>query len=173
MPLSLYEITIPPFIKDLGVLSKILQKGQSHFQATSQQESAIPHLRLIADQGDLIFQIQQCVSTARALLTNVAGLEEGELPAAVPKEDLGDIKSLVDLLQSHISLLTSISPSAFEQKEDKEVTIKSPKYEFKWTGRDYVLNYTIPNFFFHFVTAYSLLRKEGVSIGKMDYLGMA
>lgn len=40
-----------------------------------------------------------------------------------------------------------------------------------FTGKSYALEWALPNFNFHFVTAYALLRKEGVPVGKMDFLG--
>lgn len=59
-----------------------------------------------------------------------------------------------------------------DHKEETEIILKTQAGERSFTGRDYVLGFAIPNFYFHFVTAYDILRKEGVPIGKGDYLGM-
>jgi hypothetical protein len=49
--------------------------------------------------------------------------------------------------------------------------IKTQNGELKWNGKDYAIKFAIPNFFFHYTIAYGLLRKEGIEVGKGDYLG--
>jgi hypothetical protein len=61
--------------------------------------------------------------------------------------------------------------AAFDDKEEIAVAFKAGARELTFTGRSYVLDFALPNFFFHITTAYALLRKEGVPIGKTDYLG--
>ena len=51
------------------------------------------------------------------------------------------------------------------------VEIWTPNASLLFKGKSYVLEFAIPNFFFHVTTAYALLRKEGVPVGKIDYLG--
>ncbi len=58
-----------------------------------------------------------------------------------------------------------------DANQDAEVILSRRAGDVKFTGKTYALNYAIPNFYFHFVTAYAVLRKEGVPVGKSDYLG--
>jgi hypothetical protein len=60
-----------------------------------------------------------------------------------------------------------VDQKTFDENEDAEVLFGQQKF----TGKSYLLNMAIPNFYFHFVTAYDLLRKEGVPIGKINFLG--
>jgi len=60
-----------------------------------------------------------------------------------------------------------------DDKEDVEVILKTPFGSFRFTGTSYLLEFALPNFFFHETTAYALLRSAGVDIGKMDFLGRA
>ena len=62
-------------------------------------------------------------------------------------------------------------PEAFANKEESEVVMKAGEKEFKFTGLGYLQKFALGNFFFHETTAYNILRKEGVPVGKMDYLG--
>jgi hypothetical protein len=40
-----------------------------------------------------------------------------------------------------------------------------------FTGQDYLLQFALPNFYFHLTMAYAILRHNGVQIGKRDFLG--
>ena len=82
-------------------------------------------------------------------------------------------KSFADLqerLAKTIKYLQALDPKIFEGKEDAEVIVQRKAGELKFTGLSYATDLAVPNFYFHFVTAYALLRKEGVPIGKADYL---
>jgi hypothetical protein len=70
-------------------------------------------------------------------------------------------------LAKTIEILESVDQKTFDENEDTEVPFRQQKF----TGKSYLLNLAIPNFYFHFVTAYDLLRKEGVPIVKINYLG--
>jgi uncharacterized protein len=67
--------------------------------------------------------------------------------------------------------LEAVDQKTFDENEETEVVLKTRNGEHKFTGKSYLLNFAIPNFYFHFVTAYDLLRKEGVDIGKRNYMG--
>jgi hypothetical protein len=73
-------------------------------------------------------------------------------------------------VQSVISYLGGFSANDFESAATASIT--QPRWEGKtMTGADYFLEHAVPNFFFHLTTAYAILRHNGVSIGKRDYLG--
>ena len=65
----------------------------------------------------------------------------------------------------------SLPRDAIDGREDADVELKTPGRSFHFKGRDYVLGFALPNFYFHITTAYALLRQKGVPVGKMDYLG--
>ena len=68
-----------------------------------------------------------------------------------------------------VDVLNSLKPADFEGKETVEVDLHGHKH----TGLSYLQVFGLPNFFFHITTAFAILRKEGVPIGKLDYLGAA
>jgi hypothetical protein len=55
--------------------------------------------------------------------------------------------------------------------ETREIVLQFPQSTLKFTGVNYLTNFALPNFFFHVTTAYALLRKNGVDLGKRDFLG--
>ncbi|KAF7927433.1 uncharacterized protein EAE97_010108 [Botrytis byssoidea] len=162
MALSLYDISVVPFIKTLKTLSKILAKGQAHFE----DESKIINARLIDDMGDLIFQVQRASDAAKGLAFRVGGAENVAL-----EDNEKDFAGLYTRINRTIEILEALPSTCTDGKEETEVVLKLPKEDLKFTAKDYVLNFAIPNFYFHVVTAYNILRKEGVPVGKFDYLG--
>ncbi|TEY36162.1 hypothetical protein BOTCAL_0564g00070 [Botryotinia calthae] len=162
MALTLYDISIVPFIKNLKTLSKLLEKGQAHFE----DESKIINAKLVDDMGDLIFQVQRVSDSAKGLAVRVGGAENVALP-----DNETDFAGLYKRINSTIEILESLPSTCTDGKEDLEVVLKLPNGDLKFTAKDYVLNFATPNFYFHVVTAYDILRKEGVPLGKFDFLG--
>ena len=70
-----------------------------------------------------------------------------------------------------IAFLKSVNANKVVGAEDREIVMKFPQGEMKFTGRDFLAGFALPNFFFHVTTAYDLLRHKGITIGKMDFLG--
>ena len=80
---------------------------------------------------------------------------------------------LRDRLQKTIDFVASVKREDVDGQEDRTIELKFPQGAMTFTGKDFLTNFSLPNFFFHVVTAYGLLRKEGVPLGKMDYLAGA
>ncbi|CZR56315.1 uncharacterized protein PAC_06203 [Phialocephala subalpina] len=167
MPLSLYEISAIPFISCLENLSKILDKAQAHVSSTSVEESTLTTSSLITDMRDFAFQIQRLCDMAKCLAVYVAQTEP------IRREDNPTtLAEMQERIAKTIAVLKALDPKPVNNKEDKEVVMTIPSGEMKCsTGTSYVLTFLVPNFFFHYCMAYALLRKEGVPLGKGDYLG--
>ena len=108
-----------------------------------------------------------CSNSAKGTITRVAGA------TAAPMEDNEKtFKDLYERIEKTVELLRSVKREDFEGKDDKEVRFKpGGGKEYVMTGTEYVVKFAVPNFMFHAVTAYDILRKEGVPIGKPDWLG--
>ena len=65
----------------------------------------------------------------------------------------------------------SIPASAFDGAEARTITVKAGPRELTFAAPHYLASYAIPNFYFHMSTAYSILRANGVEVGKGDFLG--
>jgi len=169
---NLYTVTIPPMIKALKALSAILDKAEAHAATksserlpTEKQMNALLNDRLIFDQFALIRQIQIASDNAKSC---AARLAEIEIPTYEDTETTTE--ELRARLAKTIAFLESIQPQQVIGKEAIKVTISY--YPGKYmTGFDYAMHHALPNFFFHYTTAYSILRKNGVNIGKADYTG--
>jgi len=164
--LSLYDVSVPVFIRALENLDKILDKGAAYFAEKGRAEGELSESRLIEDMHPLTAQIQRASDTAKGVVTRIGGADN--VPMADEEKTIDDLKARI---AKTIAVLKSADRAAFDNKEDATVEIVTPSRTLVFTGKSYILEFCIPNFFFHVTTAYALLRKEGVPIGKMDYLG--
>lgn len=162
MSLSLYAVTIPPFIKNLKMISTLLEKAQTH---STGNEAQILESRLIADMQPLTYQIQRISDTAKGVAVRVA-----KVTPEAWEDNEKTFPELQERLKKTIAFLEEVDPKSMDGMEEQEVVLKTGAGELKFTGTSYVLNFAVPNFYFHSVTTYALLRKEGVAIGKKDYL---
>ncbi|TVY76042.1 hypothetical protein LSUE1_G005479, partial [Lachnellula suecica] len=161
MSLSIYAITVPPFIKQLKMLSTILEKAEAK---SAGNEASILEARLIADMQPLTYQIQRVSDSAKGLAVRVAKVE----PQAW-EDNEKTFAELQERIKKTIAFLEKVDPKSMDGMEDKEVTMTTGSGELKFTGKSYVLGFAIPNFYFHTVTTYNLLRKEGVEIGSSHH----
>jgi hypothetical protein len=169
---NLYTVTIPPMIKSLTALSGLLDKLAGHaaskqldWHPPKMQEQALLNSHLIADQFPFIRQVQVASDNAKG---GGARLAEIEIPKFEDNEKtVEELKARVD---KTIAFLETIKPEQVIGKEG--VSVSLPFWEGKTlTGFEYATQYLMPNFYFHIATAYSILRANGVAIGKSDYLG--
>lgn len=161
----LYEMTVPQFKKMLGNLSLILDKGAQYAEAKKFDVSVLLNARLAPDQFNLIRQVQIACDTAKL---GAARLSGKEAPAHEDKETtLPELKARIE---STVSFLNTVTATDFQGAEERKVS--QPRWEGKWlTGKEYAIHHAIPNIYFHITTAYSILRHNGVDVGKKNYLG--
>ncbi|MBX3021778.1 MAG: DUF1993 domain-containing protein [Bdellovibrionales bacterium] len=161
----LHDLTVPQFQKMLTNLQKILDKGAAYADAKKFDVNVLMHSRLAPDQFPLIKQIQIACDTAKLACARLTG-KDG--PVNEDKEQtFQEIRARID---STLAYLKTLKPADFNGAEEKKIS--QPRWEGKWlTGSEYVLHHALPNIYFHITTAYSILRHNGVDVGKKDYLG--
>ena len=76
-----------------------------------------------------------------------------------------------DRINSNIDYFESINPEQINGTEEKMVTIKIGQEDVNFSGMSLLINFSIPNYYFHLTTAYAILRHSGVELGKQDFLG--
>ncbi len=160
-----YEITVTQFSKMLHNLSRILDKAEAHAQSKKFDVDVLLNSRLAPDQFNLLRQIQISCDMAKLTVARLAGKEA---PVHEDKEEtLPELKARIE---SVIGYLGTFSPKDFANSAEIKVT--TPRWEGKYlSGTEYLLQHGIPNLYFHVTTAYSIIRHNGVDIGKKDYLG--
>lgn len=162
MTFSIYDAASPIFVRGLTNLSGFLDKAQ----AEGFDEAVLMSARLYEDMRPLSAQIQLASDSAKGAVARLAGVDN---PSMADTE--ASFAELKDRIARTIAFIDSVDPAAFDGAESRPVTLKTSKHELHFLGAGYLTSFALPNFHFHVTTAYAILRKEGVPLGKMDYLG--
>lgn len=165
---SLYDVTIPAFLRGFANLSAIIDKARAYAREQGIAESTLTEARLIEDMAPFTAQIQRCSDTAKGLAVRIGQVET----VAMPDEEVtfDDLRARID---KTVAFLKSVPRESFDGRDDAEVMLPTPGGDIAFTGASYAIGFAIPNFYFHLTTAYALLRMKGVAVGKIDYLGRA
>ncbi|MFZ0269021.1 DUF1993 domain-containing protein [Caulobacter sp.] len=166
MPLSMHRASVPVFVRALKVLTTLLEKGEAHAKAQGLDPDTLVAARLAEDMLPLSGQVQRASDASKGAVARLTGVE-----APAMADDETTLAQLQKRVADTLAYIESVDPKAFEGSEDRTVELKFPSATLTFTGEDYLLTFALPNFFFHVVTAYDVLRHKGVQIGKLDYMG--
>ncbi|CAJ0555307.1 Ff.00g053720.m01.CDS01 [Fusarium sp. VM40] len=162
MSYSLYDAAILHSKDALNSLSSILKKAESHANAAS-----FTTAKLAEDMLDLSFQVHFTTDVAQKIAARLTGSE----PLTLSREDCNSFESYQARIAQVLEVLNKVDREVVEKRIDEIVTIGlGPGKSADMKCRDFAQGYAIPNVFFHLTTAYAILRKEGVDLGKMDFL---
>lgn len=166
MPLSMYQASIPVFVRALNILNTLLDKAESHAAAKGVELSTLVNARLAPDMYPLSGQIQRASDTAKFAIKRLGGLDA---PSFEDTETT--FPELRKRIADTIAWLQSVPASALDGSEARSVQLSFGEHKPVFQGDAYLLSFALPNFFFHITTAYDILRHSGVPVGKLDYLG--
>ena len=167
MPITMHAASVPVFMQMLGSLDALLAKAESHAAERKIDPSALLQARLFPDMFALLKQVQIACDFAKGVTGRLAGVE---LPVFDDSEQtFAELRALV---AKTVAFVDGLDAALFDGSEDREIVLRpgTPK-ERRFVGQAYLLNYGLPQFFFHVTTAYALLRHNGVELGKKDYMG--
>ncbi len=157
--------TFSQFKKQLGQLDKLLVTAAEYAKSKSFDPDVFLVLRLAPDQFALARQVQTACDTVKLAIAYLTGK-----PAQPQEDNETNIEQLRARVQSIITLLDGLTARDLEGAATRVVS--QPRWKGEWmTGEDYFIQHVVPNFYFHLTTTYAILRHNGVSVGKRDYLG--
>lgn len=166
MALTTFSASAPVFEQMLGALHAVLDKAAAHCAARKIDEAVMTSTRLIPDMLPLSRQVQiACDHAARA----TARLTGAELPK------FEDVEKTIPELQARIdkalAYVRAADPAKVAAGAETKIAFPIGPTKAEMKGDDYLLHFSLPNFFFHVTTAYAILRTSGVDVGKRDYMG--
>ena len=161
----MYQSTVPQFIKILGNVNHWLDKAEKYAEAKKFDVKVLLNSRLAPDMYHFIKQVQVVCDTAKGTAARLAG-------EAPPKHEDNEqtIDELRQRIQKTVTYLKSLKPEQFKDADKRKVTVPWKEGQYV-PGGEYVVEMGIPNFYFHAVTAYDILRHNGIDVGKMDFIG--
>lgn len=167
-PLSLYDTSIPVYLQMMRNLSAILDKAAADATAKGVDIQTLLDAKLAPDMHPLTRQIQMVSDGAKGGAARLAGIE----PPSMADTEV-TLPELKERLAKTIAFVEGIKPEQVNGREDATIELKFPGRTMTFTGTSFLTSFSLPNFMFHVVTAYAILRAQGAPIGKMDYLAGA
>ena len=151
---------------ELKNLSAIMGKAEAHARSREIDPEVLLNYRLAPDMLPFVRQIQIAADLAKGAAARFAGIE-------VPKHD--DIeKTFADLkarLGKTATFVQSFKPGEIDGSEDREIDLKLGEHTMSFKVQPHLVHFVMPNFYFHCITAYDILRHCGVELGKRDFIG--
>ena len=162
----MFQASVPPIIRSLSNLRAILQKAQTHAEAKKIDPSILINARLYPDMFALSRQVQIATDVAKGGVSRLAGKE-------IPKyeDNEASFAELVARLDKTITLLQSFKADEINGSEEHVINLPMRENTLIFKGLPYLLDFVLPNVYFHVATTYAILRHNGVEIGKNDFLG--
>ncbi|HLQ25494.1 MAG TPA: DUF1993 domain-containing protein [Acidiferrobacterales bacterium] len=166
MKISMYQASVPTFIRMLNNLAAILEKGAAHAETKKIDPAVLVNSRLYPDMLPLAQQIQIASDGAKGSTARLAGLDAPKF-----EDNEKTFPELIARTQKTISYLNTLKPEQIDGSEERTITLQMRSGTQTFQGMPYLLNVALPNFYFHVTTAYDILRHCGVELGKRDFLG--
>lgn len=168
MSYTLYDGSVTHALAAVRACQALILKAEAHATATSTPIDQLLDARLAPDMLPLTFQVHMITDTAQKLVARLHNVEPA--PTSWPEglRTLADVRARLD---AAAAALAGADRATVEERTDATVTFgMGPGKSAELKAKDYAAGYVVPNVFFHTAMLYSILRKEGVAIGKMDYL---
>ena len=166
MAVSMYQASVPAFVQMLSSLAAILDKAEAYAAERKIDPAVLLGWRLAPDMFALARQVQIATDHAKGCCARLAGVE---VPKYADEETtFADLRARV---ARTIDFVRSFEPSDIDVSEDRGITITAGGRELRFKGQQYLVNFVLPNFYFHVTTAYNILRHCGLPIGKRDFMG--
>lgn len=166
MSLSMYELSVPTFVRMLNHLSGILDKAAAHAKAAKSDPAGLLGLRLHPTMWTLAEQVRAACNFPIRASGRLSGTA---MPQFEGKDD--SISALKERIAFTIKFVESVPRSALDDSEQKQITFPRGDIQHTLSGKDYLFKFALPNFYFHLTAAYAILRQHGVPLVKEDYLG--
>ena len=166
MTISMYQASVPVFIRMLTNLNGILSKGAAHAQAKKIDESVLLNARLSPDMFPLTKQVHIATDFARGTGARLAGAEP-----PVYEDNEQTFAELMARVERTLEYLRTLKAAQIDGSETREIVRPIRGEPKKFTGINYLQQFALPNFFFHTTTAYAILRHNGIELSKTDFIG--
>jgi len=168
MPISMYQASVNVYLRMLGSLSAILGKAASHAEARKIDPAVLLGSRLFPDMFALTRQVQLSADFAKNGAARLAGVEPPKF-----EDNETTIADLQARIAKTVEYLKTFKPAQIDGSETRDIRFKVGGRDMQYQGLAFLLDFSLPNFYFHVTTAYNVLRHNGVEIGKRDFLGSA
>ena len=163
--MDIYNCTVPVFIKYLRHIEAWLDKAVAHAERKKFDPEVFMHARLAPDQFHFIRQVTGACDTAKWAAAKLAGQQGPSHPDT--ETTLAELRARLKTVMDYLSTFNASQYAGAEERRIQHAWMEGKSVR----GSNYVVEYALPNFYFHVTCAYEILRHNGVDVGKMDFLG--
>jgi hypothetical protein len=167
MAVPLYDLTVASYLQTLGAVGGFLEKGAQHCRDGNIDPESIVESRLWDDMLPFRFQI---ISVAHHSRGAIEGAKAGAFGPPSESRPL-TYAQLQELVAEARDALKAVTPADVNALEGKDVTFQLGSFKLPFTAENFLMSFSLPNFYFHAATAYDILRSKGVPLGKRDFMG--
>lgn len=166
MQVAIYDTAVTTPLRMLHNLDAILGKAEAAIAEGKLKEEDVLRAKLAPDMFDFTRQVQLVTDFAKSPAARLAGVEVPKFPDE--ETTLAQLRTRVGKVAEFVK---TFQPAQFEGAAERQVVIPLRDRTLDMKGSEYLLGFAQPNFYFHYTTAYGLLRHLGLEIGKRDYIG--
>jgi hypothetical protein len=166
MTISMHSASVPVFTRTLGQLLTWLDKAEAHAQAKKFDPAVYLSARLAPDMLPFTKQVQIACDAAKFGVARLAGVE-----APKHEDTEASLAELRERVRKTLDFVQSVPAGKIDGSDQRDVVLPRRDGPVTLNGEFFLKHYALPNFFFHVMTTYALLRHNGVDLGKADYLG--
>ena len=167
MATSLYDLSVASYLQTLGGVAGYLERGLSHFEENNVDPNEIVETRLYADMLPFRFQIKSIQHHSQGA---IEGIKTGVFspPAGMPEGGYAEMQTFIAQTREALQALTR---EEVDGLAGKDVAFQFGERKMPFVAENFVMSFSLPNFYFHAATAYDILRNKGVPLGKRDFMG--
>jgi uncharacterized protein len=167
MSFGMFAASVPAFLQMLKNLSAILDKAEAFAAEREIEPEVLLNWRLASDMFPLTRQVQIAADFAKGTTARLAGAEVPKYP-----DDETTFAALKARIAKTVKFVEGFKPKDIDGSETRDITLTVGGQDMHFKGEPYLVHFALPNFYFHATTAYNILRRCGVEIGKRDFIGM-
>ncbi len=167
MAVSLHTASVGTFLQVLPSIAGLIDKAEAHCKENGLGDEALTGATLADDMWPLAKQItsvvQHSAGTIAALKSKVIGPDMTPAPQ--------NFTALRQRVTDGMAMLQAVDPAELEALSGGDMCFQIGERRMEFTAEDFLLTFSLPNFYFHATAAYAILRAKGLKIGKMDFMG--
>jgi len=167
MAISLYDVSVGSFLQTLGAVSGFLERGLAHCRDNNIDPEEIVETRLYGDMLPFRFQI---ISVAHHSAGAIEGVKKGVFNPPSESRPLTYVE-LQGLVSGAREQLAKLTPEEVNALEGGDMLFQMRDFKVPFTAENFLMSFSLPNFYFHATTAYDILRSKGAPLGKRDFMG--
>lgn len=168
MTLSLHAVSVCTYLQILPAVAGLIDKGCTHCQSSEAEDEALTGAGLASDMWPLAKQVTSVIHHSAGA---IRGLQAGQFSpdlSAAPTS----FATLRQRLTDAINFLEGVDPEEINGMIGRDMAFVFGERRMEFTAEDFILTFSLPNFYFHATAVYAILRNQGLPIGKMDFMGM-